>query len=67
MPSRLQDRSHERLLEQSVSGMILMTGGRRTSHNGDLACEVEGLHDMLVWGLCEDHVVVFAVAREVIV
>ena len=35
----------------------------RTSHNCDLAREVEGLHNMLVWGLCEDHDVVLAVAR----
>lgn len=32
-----------------------MIGRYRTSHNCDLACQVEGLHDMLVWGLCEDH------------
>lgn len=33
-------------------------GRYRTSHNCDLAREIEGLHDMLIWGLCEDHFVV---------
>lgn len=33
-------------------------GRYRTSHNCDFAREVEGLHDMLIWGLGEDHFVV---------
>lgn len=41
---------------------FFMIGIYRTGHNCDLAREVEGLHDMLIWGLCEDHFVVFIVA-----
>lgn len=37
---------------------IGIIGRYRTSHNCDLAREIEGLHDMLIWGLREDHFVV---------